>query len=104
LGPLTLGRWAGNDLLFKEVENMPGDSQDTRLFKAVSQPLKAAEILQIVYKALQEKGYDPVNQIVGYLQSGDPTFITREVRGLLRSVERDEILEELVRYYINKGS
>ena len=61
------------------------------------------EILLKVYEALQEKGDDPVNQIVGYLISGDPTYITshKNARALIRRLERDELLEELVLYYVN---
>lgn len=62
----------------------------------------AGRVLQEVYRALVERGYDPVNQIVGYLLSGDPTYITahRGARGLIRGVRRDELLEELVRRYV----
>ncbi len=60
------------------------------------------ETLEIVYGALEEKGYDPINQIVGYLLSGDPAYIPRhnEARNLIRRHERDEILEKLVEYYL----
>jgi len=59
-------------------------------------------VLQEVYAALKEKGYNPVNQIVGYLLSGDPAYITshRNARTLIRELERDELLEELVRCYL----
>ena len=62
----------------------------------------AGAILNHVYRALQAKGYDPVTQIVGYLISGDPTYITshKSARSLIMKVERDEILEELVKVYI----
>lgn len=55
-----------------------------------------------VYAAMEERGYDPVNQIVGYLISGDPTYITsyNNARYMIRILERDELLEELVRYYV----
>lgn len=60
------------------------------------------EILMDVYEALAEKGYHPVNQIVGYIMSGDPTYITSHngARNKIRKLERDEILEELVTYYL----
>lgn len=60
------------------------------------------ETLEIVYTALEEKGYDPVNQIVGYLLSGDPAYIPRhkDARNLIRRHERDEILENVIKYYI----
>lgn len=62
------------------------------------------ETLKIVYAALEEKGYNPINQIVGYLLSGDPAYIPRhnDARNLIKRYERDEILEELVRSYINE--
>ena len=58
------------------------------------------EILKQVYDALQEKGYNPINQIVGYILSGDPTYITshKGARNLIRNIERDELLEKLVKY------
>ena len=66
---------------------------------------KEAELkktLTIIYDALKEKGYNPINQIVGYIMSGDPTYITshKSARSLIMKVERDEILEELVKVYI----
>lgn len=62
----------------------------------------AKEILKSVYQALVEKGYNPINQIVGYILSGDPTYITshNNARNIIRQVERDELLEKLVREYI----
>ncbi|GIP20774.1 MULTISPECIES: IreB family regulatory phosphoprotein [Paenibacillus] len=62
----------------------------------------AQEILLSVYEALQEKEYNPINQIVGYLLSGDPAYIPRHnnARSLVRKKERDELIEELVRYYL----
>ena len=61
-------------------------------------------IMREVYEALREKGYDPVNQIVGYILSGDPTYITshRGARSLITKVERDDFLEELVKNYLAK--
>lgn len=62
------------------------------------------ETLETVYDALEKKGYDPINQIVGYLLSGDPAYIPRlnDARNLIRIHERDEIIEELVRSYLDK--
>ncbi len=58
--------------------------------------------LMTIYEALKEKGYNPINQIVGYLISGDPAYIPRYkgARNLIRKIERDELIEELVKYYI----
>ena len=60
------------------------------------------EILKEVYNSLEEKGYNPVNQIVGYILSGDPTYITshNNARNIIRKIERDELLEEMVKKYI----
>ena len=65
--------------------------------------LTTEQILARVYKALAEKGYDPVNQIVGYIMSGDPTYITshNNARGIVTKVERDELIEEAIRFYID---
>lgn len=63
---------------------------------------KTQEILKEVYNALEQKGYNPVNQIVGYILSGDPTYITshNNARNIIRKIERDELLEEMVKKYI----
>ncbi|MHC1787112.1 MAG: IreB family regulatory phosphoprotein [Christensenellales bacterium] len=62
----------------------------------------AASILEHVYRALQDKGYDPIAQLTGFILTGDPTYITSHnaARSLICRLERDEILEELVRYYV----
>jgi len=77
--------------------------EDTMKFKLPKVNTEIKETLTLVYQALLEKGYDPVNQIVGYIISGDPTYITgyNNARNLIRRIERDELLEELVRSYIN---
>lgn len=64
--------------------------------------LETKKMLRTVYNALQEKGYDPINQIVGYLLSEDPTYITNHnnARALIRKIDRDELLQQLVRYYL----
>lgn len=64
--------------------------------------VRAREILKNVYQALLEKGYNPINQIVGYILSGDPTYITsnKDARNLIRLIERDELLEKMVKNYI----
>jgi len=65
---------------------------------------EAQEILLTVFSALKEKGYDPINQIVGYILSGYPTYITnhKNARGIIRRLERDELLEELLKHYVNR--
>lgn len=64
--------------------------------------IKTKELLKEVYEALKEKGYNPINQIVGYILSGDPTYITshKEARNTIRMIERDELLENMIRQYI----
>ena len=64
--------------------------------------LKTKETLKQVYDALVEKGYNPINQIVGYILSGDPTYITshKNARNIIRQIERDELLERMVENYI----
>lgn len=63
---------------------------------------QVSSVLARVYAALKKKGYNPINQVVGYIMSGDPTYITSydNARSLIMKVERDELLEELMRYYI----
>jgi uncharacterized protein (UPF0297 family) len=65
---------------------------------------EARLVLKEVYEALKEKGYNPINQLVGYLLSGDPAFITsyKNARSTIRKMERDELLEEMVRVYLIK--
>ncbi|HAF17113.1 MAG: IreB family regulatory phosphoprotein [Thermacetogeniaceae bacterium] len=67
--------------------------------------VSAQEALLIVYTALKEKGYNPISQLVGYLLSGDPAYITnyRNARNLIRKYERDELLEELITSYLEKN-
>ncbi len=75
----------------------------TRKFKLGDQrDLEIKTILTTVYQALQEKGYNPVNQIVGYILSEDPSYITNHnsARAMIRKVDRDELLQTLVKYYL----
>ena len=66
----------------------------------------AKSIIMSVYAALKAKGYDPITQIVGYIISGDPTYITsyNNARSMIKRLERDEILEELVRFYVRNNA
>ena len=68
-----------------------------------SRRMQVSDVIRKVYDALSEKGYNPINQLVGYIMSGDPTYITsyNNARSLIMKVERDEILEEVIRFYIN---
>ena len=81
-----------------------GDISNTQYFKAVQdeKKMQVSQVLHDVYEALKEKGYKPINQTVGYIMSGDPTYITshKSARSLIMKVERDEILEELMENYI----
>ena len=77
--------------------------KDTQYFKVCSEPeIAVKDILEAVYIALTEKGYNPVSQIVWYIMSGDPTYVTsyKNARYLITKVERDELLEELLKNYI----
>ena len=82
------------------------DLGNTQFFKVEAEPASSVEvILQTVFEVMQEKGYNPVNQIVGYIMSGDPTYITsyKNARSLIMKVERDEIVEELLKSYIDNN-
>ena len=82
------------------------DKNQTQFLKVEKEPeIQVKDILEIVYRSLSEKGYNPLNQIVGYIMSGDPTYITshNNARSLLMKVERDELVEELLADYIKKN-
>ena len=79
--------------------------EETMMFKSgAEENVSAQDILQKVYAALQEKGYDPINQMVGYLMSGDPVYITshNQARAMIRKLERFELIEELVKNYLQE--
>lgn len=87
-------------------EKMSGIS-NTQYFKVKTEPeMQVKEVLRSVYRAMDEKGYNPVNQIVGYIMSGDPTYITsyKGARSMIMKVERDELVEELLKEYIRNES
>ena len=85
-----------------------GDISNTQYFRAVREEkkLEVSQVLKEVYEALTEKGYNPINQIVGYIMSGDPTYVTsfNGARSLIMKVERDELVEELLKAYIEHHS
>lgn len=90
----------------KDVRNM-AEINNTQYFKFSTDPeVRVKTVLDIVYNAMAEKGYNPVNQIVGYIMSGDPTYITshNNARSMIMKVERDELVEELLREYIRNKS
>lgn len=79
------------------------DLENTQFFSVDTEPETGVEVvLTTLYEALTEKGYNPVNQIVGYIMSGDPTYITshKSARSLIMKVDRDELVEELLTKYI----
>ena len=83
------------------------DIYNTQYFNVETDPeMRVKKVLELVYVAMTEKGYNPVNQIVGYIISGDPTYITsyKGARSMIMKVERDEIVEELLRAYIRNKS
>lgn len=76
---------------------------ETMKFEAMKEtPVEPGKILKSVFESLEEKGYNPINQIIGYILSGDPTYITshNNARTLIRKIERDELLEEILRAYL----
>ena len=80
---------------------------NTQFFQVENGPqIHAKDILEIVYQALREKGYNPVSQMVGYIMSGDPTYITSHngARSLIMKMERDELVEEMLKTYIKHHS
>lgn len=80
---------------------------NTQYFKVKTEPeVQVKEVMDVVYTAMEEKGYNPVNQIVGYIMSGDPTYITsyKGARSMIMKVERDELVEELLKEYIKNRS
>lgn len=88
---------------FEEKNN---DLGNTQFFRVDAEPETGVKVvLRAVYEALTEKGYNPVNQIVGYIMSGDPTYITshKSARSLIMKVERDELVEEMLKEYIKNN-
>lgn len=82
------------------------DLSNTQYFKVEREPeIEVSDVLAQVYKALTEKGYNPVNQIVGYIMSGDPTYITsyNNARSLIMKVDREELVEEVLEQYIENN-
>ena len=83
-----------------------GEMGHTQFFKVdVEKETSVKIILELVFEAMTAKGYDPINQIVGYIMSGDPTYITshNNARSLIMKVERDELVEELLEQYIKNN-
>ena len=83
------------------------DFGNTQFFKVeIPQETGVKVVLETVYEALTEKGYNPVNQIVGYIMSGDPTYITshKNARSLIMKVERDELVEEMLTSYMKSNN
>ena len=86
---------------------MEKNINNTQFFTVQKEPeLQVSDVLEIVYKALKEQGYNPVNQIVGYIMSGDTTYITshNNARSLIMKVERDELVEEVLKTYIENSA
>ncbi len=82
------------------------DLGSTQMFRVETEPETGVKVvLSTVYEALTEKGYNPISQIVGYIMSGDPTYITshNNARSLIMKVERDELVEELLKQYIKSN-
>jgi len=77
-------------------------TEETMMFKVGSEENRAEKIIRNVCASMEEKGYNPINQLVGYLLSGDPAYVTshNDARSQIRKLERDELIEELVRFYL----
>ena len=98
--------WLQEDTEYEDVRSM-ADINNTQYFNFNTDPeVRVKLVLDVVYNAMTEKGYNPVNQIVGYIMSGDPTYITshNNARSMIMKVERDELVEELLREYIKNKS
>ncbi|MGL5270567.1 MAG: IreB family regulatory phosphoprotein [Selenomonadaceae bacterium] len=79
--------------------------EETMMFKFGTEENKAANVIRKVCQAMEEKGYNPINQLVGYLLSGDPAYVTshNDARSMIRQLERDELLEEFIRSYLENN-
>lgn len=98
--------WLQEDTEYEDVRSM-ADINNTQYFNFNTDPeVRVKLVLDVVYNAMAEKGYNPVNQIVGYIMSGDPTYITshNNARSMIMKVERDELVEELLTEYIKNKS
>ena len=87
----------------KQGREIMQNLNSTQYFRVEKEPeLQVKDVLRVVFAAMKEKGYNPVSQIVGYIMSGDPTYITshNNARSLIMKVERDEVVEEILRAYI----
>ena len=79
--------------------------EETMMIKFGTEENKAANVIRKVCQAMEEKGYNPINQLVGYLLSGDPAYVTshNDARSMIRQLERDELLEEFIRSYLENN-
>ena len=90
----------------KQGREIMQNLNNTQYFRVEKEPeLQVKDVLKVVFAAMKEKGYNPVSQIVGYIMSGDPTYITshNNARSLIMKVERDELVEELFKEYIKNN-
>lgn len=87
------------------MSNNVNNLDHTVEFNSTKEEYDVKSIFFSVYDSLKEKGYNPVNQIIGYLSSGDPTYITnyRDARNLIQKIERDELMEALIRFYLSNA-
>ena len=91
----------------RQIGEQMAEINNTQFFNFVTESeISVKKVLESVYDAMEEKGYNPVSQIVGYIMSGDPTYITsyNGARSMIMKVERDELVEELLREYIRNES
>ena len=93
--------------MWQRIGEEMAEINNTQFFNFVTESeVSVKKVLESVYDAMEEKGYNPVSQIVGYIMSGDPTYITsyNGARSMIMKVERDELVEELLREYIRNES
>lgn len=84
---------------------MDNNQFETHIFeKSDGDSEKIRSGITVVFHALEDKGYDPIDQIIGYILSGDPTYITshQDARSIIQSIERDELLAELLKFYLKE--
>ncbi len=89
----------------QKINDLKEALKDVRISDSIEEKSHIGQIMSEVYEAMLDKGYNPVNQIIGYIMSGDPTYITshRDARKKMARISQDDLLEEIVNYYINNN-
>ncbi len=89
----------------QKISDLKEALKDVKISDSIEEKSRIGQIMSEVYEAMLEKGYNPVNQIIGYIMSGDPTYITshKDSRKKMARISQDELLEEIVNYYVNNN-